>query len=84
MAKIMHGKSLSDLDTNKEYLVWYSGTYADRSSRPVERDCEGFGKIKRSQLDGEWYATLYAHGSDADTEISVKVTYIDSSFIIEL
>lgn len=81
MAKIMHGKSLDDLDTNKEYLVWYSGWFYDSSHS--ESTCEGFGKIKRTLGDGEWHIYLYARGSNFRT-VLVTVTSINSSFIIEL
>lgn len=78
MAKILHGKSLSKLDTNKEYLVYYSGKYSGPSG---EQTCEGFGKIKYS---GGWHTYLYVRGNNYAVTITVTVTSINSSFIVEL
>lgn len=83
MAKIMHGKSLRDLDTDKEYLVYYYGSYLE-SIHAATYTCEGFGKIKYRWNDSKWMTTLYARGSNIALTIVVTVTRIDSSFIIEL
>lgn len=83
MAKIMHGKSLSDLDEDKEYLVYYSGWYLGvGSSQKIT--CEGFGKIKQNWIDRNWHTTLYARGSNNTVSLNVTVTSINTSFIIEL
>ena len=82
MAKIMHGKALYNLDINKEYLVYYSGAYSE-TGQPVTHACEGFGKIDRTLGDSKWHAYLYGCGPNY-SKITVKVTSINSSFIVEL